>query len=183
MKKFIKYYSLFILLISFFIISCSSSENKKILGFFFDGVEVSNLDDEKDQKTIEKQIEKNESAGSIVTIFYHQVYKEKLCDNCHDPEIGNGLVEPEPDLCYMCHTNFADEFENIHYPVFDGECGVCHKPHQSEFPKLLTMEVRELCLTCHDDPVTPENEIHFSLGKINCLECHNPHGSNNESLL
>ncbi len=184
MNKTLKYYLILVFLImSSIFISCSGDGSKDVLSFFFDGVEEDAIEENKTENPVNAEAEVAEVAETKPQLFYHEVYKEKLCDNCHDPEKGNNLVEDQPDLCYMCHEDFSSKFEYVHYPVEAGECTGCHSPHYSNYPKLLIAEGKEVCLPCHDDPDVLENEIHISLEETPCYECHNPHGGDDSTML
>jgi predicted CXXCH cytochrome family protein len=89
-------------------------------------------------------------------------------------------------LCLDCHEKL-EEFlkgKTNHGPVEEGECIVCHDPHQSESKFLITEKtLPELCFTCHEDNITTQQFVHGPVAGGDCVVCHNPHASQNEFLL
>lgn len=137
------------------------------------------------------------------------------CANCHDPHGGDtpkmltaGLVK----LCETCHDEVvtkakAKDSRSVHSAVLEGKaCMSCHKPHVSEFAKLLKAKPMDACLSCHDKPLTvaaaaPGGEpvtrtipsvkeqlatskhIHPPMDDKDCGLCHTAHASSHVSLL
>jgi predicted CXXCH cytochrome family protein len=67
--------------------------------------------------------------------------------------------------------------KNIHKPVKDGNCGLCHDPHASDYDFRLTDFQANLCVGCHDSMVTgmTSKHIHEPLLETGCTDCHDPH--------
>ncbi len=112
------------------------------------------------------------------------------CSVCHKsvatphPQKGKktfALNEPMPLLCTTCHDEVGKK-ANVHPPVKDGDCTVCHDPHSSAQPKLLVDGMKELCGTCHDKVVAFPN-MHGPVETGDCTACHAPHDSANKKLL
>ena len=126
----------------------------------------------------------------------------KECLKCHNPHKSDNsalLISPQPKLCLDCHsTEIKDgrgriiaatekivENNNNHKPFAEGQCTVCHLPHQvdshrrlnenypSQFYASFTGETYDLCLSCHENlnenlskPKTPI-DTEFRNGKLN----------------
>jgi predicted CXXCH cytochrome family protein len=165
--------------------ACSQAGKQKVLAFFFDGVESpdSTQSNGNSGSPMEgKNTEADEYTQSTQNYFYHAIYAEKECGICHDSEKGNQLTAELPDLCYQCHTNFSEEYENLHVPIAMGECGECHHAHMARNEKLLLSDTQTLCFACHEEADIRASETHSEIGETDCTECHNPHGSDNENL-
>lgn len=168
----------------FFIFGCSN----KTMSFFFDGVPqlsdslfLASLDSiQKSDST-----DKNETAVNVIKSRFklHAPYQEKSCNSCHDENSMGLFVEPQPELCYQCHEDFADTYKILHGPVEGGECTSCHSPHMSENEKILLRTGQKLCFYCHDEQDVLSFENHEDIEDTNCIECHNPHGGDDENLL
>lgn len=166
--------------------SCSSGEGKEVLSFFFDGVD----DNSKTEETVDTLVAYNQEEGefNLVTkktpqVFYHEPYKGKGCDNCHDLKAGNKLYESQPALCYNCHDDFNSQYSVLHGPVAAGYCTACHNPHLAKNEKLLKREGQDICLYCHQKSDVFRNEMHSDIGDTNCTECHDPHGGDDRFLM
>ncbi len=166
---------------------CVTQKNYKILSFFFDGVP-----DPVQQKTVSEDTLRQEngtvamqvtSTRNNVQYYYHEGIRDKSCDNCHDPDAGNRLSEPQPVVCYNCHDDFSEQYETVHGPVAGGYCTACHNIHRSQNEHLLKYTSPELCLYCHDSQDVFANEVHEDMEDADCRECHNPHGADGEFLL
>lgn len=96
------------------------------------------------------------------------------------------LFKQGSSLCYACHEKFEQFLRDKiqHLPVEEGECLVCHDPHQSN-NKFLLMEdsLPVLCFYCHEDNMTKQKFVHGPVAAGDCVVCHNPHASKNEFLL
>lgn len=138
------------------------------------------------------------------------------CTNCHDPHGGEtkklltmGLVK----LCETCHDEVVAKvkdkaFLSRHSVILEGKaCMSCHKPHASEFPRLLASAPMDTCLKCHDKPIevavatpgatTPATRfipdvkqqiaerkyVHPPMKERDCSMCHAAHASKHVSLL
>jgi len=166
--------------------ACSSGSSEGVLKFFFDGVLSS--DTTKNITSVEEIVDTGSTKDPVVqlvtpTIFFHDPYKEKMCDNCHDKGYSNSTFMPPPELCYQCHEEFSSTFTNLHYPVDEGECNFCHNPHKSKYDNLLLLSISELCAECHDVDEIISGDLHEGINNDECMDCHNPHGSNDEALM
>ena len=117
------------------------------------------------------------------------------CTDCHNPH-GSGT---ESDLhqvslndnCYSCHQEKRGPFLFEHAPVTE-DCSLCHRPHGSVHPRLLTARGPGQCQQCHSAAFHPSLPYGGEglpggapnanlLGK-NCMNCHSQvHGSNHPS--
>lgn len=190
MRKFIYGYLIYTVLLSVLLIinfSCSSSEGKKILSIFFDGVPQG--ENEKlaaDSLLVSNENKKkqgNNKKRVVQQMFFHPPYQARECYNCHNLQAGNELIEQPPKLCYTCHEDFNNQFAVLHGPVASGYCTQCHNPHSSKLPKLLKRKGQELCLYCHEKSDVFKNAVHEDIDDTNCIECHNPHGGEDRFLL
>jgi predicted CXXCH cytochrome family protein len=89
-------------------------------------------------------------------------------------------------LCFGCHEKLEQSLQGKtnHLPFEEGECIVCHDPHQSDSKFLLTEEtLADVCFNCHEDTMTTQNYVHGPVAGGDCIVCHNPHASQNEFLL
>jgi len=178
MKKWLVYIGLVVI----FLGGCSPAARYKIARVVFDGVPPP-TSGKGEGKTESSPGESPEQPGSSSKpsspIFYsHYPYAEGSCDNCHDPQASNGLIEEGNKLCLTCHDDILTGAKVVHLPA-EEDCLICHEPHRSKNAKLLKQPVEELCLTCHDkDDI---EELHGEI--MTCTNCHNPHQSNEEKLL
>lgn len=115
------------------------------------------------------------------------------CSGCHAVH-GSGneksLVEATvTQTCVACHDEKRGPFIFEHDPVTE-DCGLCHKPHGSMLPSLLTSRPPFLCQQCHlaashpsrlpDGTALMAND--FNLRAKGCVNCHSQvHGSNHPS--
>ncbi len=110
----------------------------------------------------------------------HPSYVKGQCGACHTTKNGESadLKMEMPELCYSCHTNY-EKNDFIHGPVGAGACTLCHNPHESKNPKLLTSNsVNELCTSCHankGDMLNSGENIHPPV-QDSCINCHDAHG-------
>lgn len=114
----------------------------------------------------------------------------ETCESCHEsvatphPQKGTKtfkLTQEPPDLCYTCHEKFGTKSE-VHPPVQQGVCTMCHNPHSSNEPKLLAQPLKDLCGTCHADHVDFK-VVHGPVSAGDCTACHTPHESDTKKLL
>ncbi|MCX6273573.1 MAG: cytochrome c3 family protein [Bacteroidetes bacterium] len=115
------------------------------------------------------------------------------CDACHQKNEnehpkqdvkGFTLVQELPGLCYNCHTPNNTK-TNVHPPVKNGKCNICHEPHSSDNAKLMKEpRAGTLCVACHDNLGIEEfKSRHKPVADLNCQDCHDPHQSDNPKLL
>ncbi len=160
------------------------------------------------------------------------LYRKEACGSCHLIHFGdhrNLLQFSERELCLNCHgkddnskgkekglRNIKKELENkkhLHGPIKDDKCSVCHDPHGSSYPRLLTGPypsefyanykpgIYGFCLGCHEENLLrfPETTVNteFRNGNKNlhyvhsarklkgrtCRTCHAPHASDYDKLI
>jgi predicted CXXCH cytochrome family protein len=131
--------------------------------------------------------------------FHHKVLEGLIkCSDCHNPHGGFETrllrLTTGPDAaCVKCHTNKQGPFVFEHAPVRVEGCAICHIPHGSSNPKLLTRShVFQLCIECHTNTgAVPEEgapgvpSFHdLTTERIrNCVTCHTAiHGSNTHNF-
>jgi predicted CXXCH cytochrome family protein len=112
------------------------------------------------------------------------------CATCHEsvstphPKKGTKtfkLTQEPPALCQTCHEAFGTK-KQVHPPAQEGMCTMCHNPHASDEPKLLTRPMKELCGTCHADHLDFK-VVHGPVSAGACTACHAPHESDDKTLL
>jgi predicted CXXCH cytochrome family protein len=175
-----------IVMLAFF--GCSAVHRHKTLTFFFDGVPDTN--GMQSTKILDSK-EKTDSAGmkgfiakaDKPKIYYHEPFKERKCDACHDKSTMGKFLKPQPMLCYQCHDDFSQKFKVVHGPVGGGYCTACHNPHSGDSEKLLKRPGQRLCLYCHSSVQVMKNEMHKDIADANCTDCHNPHGGEDRTML
>ncbi|TAL74940.1 MAG: hypothetical protein EPN88_03595 [Bacteroidetes bacterium] len=156
--------------------------------FFFDGVPSRDI-----VKTDSSNKSKNDTAYSEISgpvaiienpeFTVHSPYREKECFSCHDENSKSELLMPQPDLCYICHDDFANKYKYVHGPVSGGYCTQCHNAHMSKEKKLLIRVGQKLCLYCHDSGSVFKTETHKDIADSDCTLCHNPHGGEDRFIL
>jgi DmsE family decaheme c-type cytochrome len=128
--------------------------------------------------------------------FNHPIMQGKMdCTGCHSPhgdDTGEGFQQlTANDTCYQCHAEKRGPYLWEHAPVSE-DCGLCHNPHGSTQPGMLTKRAPLLCQSCHSQSGHPSVAFDTSglpdgmpsqylLGQ-SCLNCHTQvHGSNHPS--
>jgi len=118
-----------------------------------------------------------------------------VCTDCHSPHasVSAGLLKRATlnELCFDCHAEFRGPVLFDHAPVSE-DCSLCHQPHGSNHPALLTRRPPLLCQSCHSQRGHPS--ISFTDGSLpggnpsamvlgrSCMNCHTQiHGSNHPS--
>lgn len=180
--------ALFIMVLSIYLSSCSSTNQYKFLSFFFDGVPNPDVQaaiqkrdsiSRKDSTSLAENLNIDTSPkGSI-----HSPYQEKECATCHDQSAMGKFTELQPKLCYQCHEDFSSRYKVLHGPVGGGHCTACHNPHLSENVSLLKRTNQSLCLFCHEQKQVLALEPHQDIESTSCTECHNPHGGDDKYIL
>jgi predicted CXXCH cytochrome family protein len=172
----------FIMVITVFMVGqCSPYAGHKMLTFFFDGVpeedSITSQDSENEGLMIDStSLATGLSVPDPEVPVLHYPYGERDCAACHDPNSMESMTEPQPGLCYTCHTDLSTQFQYLHGPAAGGYCTACHDPHQSESEKLLRFTGERLCFYCHKAESVYKNEMHRDLDGMLCTECHHPHG-------
>lgn len=128
-------------------------------------------------------------------------YGQMGCTSCHNlHETDNDKLlnaETVNDTCFDCHADKRGPFLWEHQPATE-DCSLCHSPHGSNQPEMLTQRSPFLCQSCHSSqghPSMPNDDSGlierrfpplrtgsaFLLGRA-CSNCHTKvHGSNHPS--
>ncbi|RMH81712.1 MAG: hypothetical protein D6681_17755 [Calditrichaeota bacterium] len=167
-------------------LNCSPETRYRVLSTVFDGVPApESLTAPPDTATVSTTRPTPEVApvpSHEPTLFLHDPYAERSCEDCHNEQEGNKLFAAMPDLCYDCHDDFSEEYKYVHGPVASGYCTQCHNPHKAPYEKLLIRSTEELCFYCHEQADVYKNEEHEDVEPSECLDCHNPHGGDEWNL-
>jgi predicted CXXCH cytochrome family protein len=159
-----------------------------MLTFFFDGVpskdSIANVSETNaEMHSNDKEEFRTTPIVSNVDFIVHYPYQEKDCYSCHNENSKSEIIAKQPDLCYTCHDDFAGKYKYLHGPVATGYCTICHNPHMSKQPKLLTRVGQQVCLYCHESKSVFKNDVHKELDGAECTDCHNPHGGEDRFIL
>jgi predicted CXXCH cytochrome family protein len=158
------------------------------------------------------------------------LFIRQKCGNCHVSHFSNTnnllISATEMDLCLTCHgkddysksdalRNIKKELEgkkDLHGPIKEKRCVVCHDPHGSDNFRLLTgpypvtfyagykKGIYEFCLKCHEKILLfPDTSIYTNFRNdkqnlhylhvakrrkgLTCKACHEPHASNWPKLI
>ena len=128
--------------------------------------------------------------------FAHPIMEGKMdcvgCHSMHADTVATQLARLDTnDTCFQCHAEKRGPYLWEHAPVSE-DCGLCHSPHGSNHPGMLTKRAPLLCQSCHSQAGHPSiaNDAggladgvpsRFLLGQ-NCTNCHSQvHGSNHPS--
>lgn len=138
------------------------------------------------------------------TFWVHGPFGARQCERCHnlsqstnfrdDPDqatrdpltsgsiaFASRLAMPKNELCISCHSSHSassakERSLQVHAPVFDGNCTVCHHPHQTQRRfMLLASDNRAVCTRCHDPTEDKVMATHVNESRVDCIECHNAH--------
>lgn len=116
--------------------------------------------------------------------FVHPI-TETGCQFCHEATgekhpgktSGFKVTSSYPDMCYMCHDD-KNHMENVHSPVSEGDCSVCHDPHSAPNKSLISDYFGEnACLDCHYIDTESATTVHGPVMEGDCQNCHDPHQS------
>lgn len=130
----------------------------------------------------------NEQKAEFVRPFRHRVNEGLVsCSDCHNVHGGTvskqlRTTASQEATCFKCHADKRGPFVFEHEPVKSEGCSICHTPHGSTNPRLLTRaRVNSLCLECHTNiPAGPHPQNTKSQA---CVLCHSSiHGSNSSSV-
>ena len=166
--------------------SCGPTERHRMMTYLFDGVpplpgQVA------DRSLYDVNDTGATGEGGAGGWTVHEPLKD--CTQCHanrrrarfSREVQ--LVEAPPQLCFRCHTEYANPSGWVHGPVATGECLFCHEPHKTRNAALLTDPVPELCYRCHDREAMALIENHTEASYANCIRCHEGHAAPTRWLL
>ncbi|NOZ75866.1 MAG: hypothetical protein GXO90_10940 [FCB group bacterium] len=123
----------------------------------------------------------------------HVPVDEADCLTCHKQNKRNhpggrgteiGLVSKNIEsICTTCHEVDTSE-KDLHPPVADGSCTVCHDPHQSDQNFLLKGNTAaDVCSDCHDTGSRDKEFVHGPVAVGACDICHSGHGNLKNTLL
>ena len=138
------------------------------------------------------QIQRSETQKA----FAHPLRQGKMdCVGCHAMHSDNVATQLARlnvnDTCQQCHAEKRGPYLWEHAPVSE-DCGLCHAPHGSSHPGMLTKRAPLLCQSCHSQAGHPSiandagglangTPSRFLLGQ-SCMNCHSQvHGSNHPS--
>lgn len=181
------------------LLGCNPNTRYEVTTFFFTGVPPPEDEKEKFGVAAEKvargsQVKKK--LASKPEIITHAPYTQRRCDLCHGKislstlkrrgGIPGSEVVPSKDVCLGCHPNKSPsraftEGLWLHAPASQGNCNLCHCPHQSTIPARLTEKISKICIQCHSEGYKMNTPEHRNAAE--CLSCHNPHLGNNSLLL
>ena len=128
--------------------------------------------------------------------FSHPLFEGKMdCSGCHSTHGETAALQfvrqTLNDTCYGCHAEKRGPYLWEHAPVSE-DCGLCHAPHGSNHPGMLTRRAPLLCQSCHSQSGHPSipysadglpagTPSPYLLGQ-SCMNCHSQvHGSNHPS--
>lgn len=144
-----------------------------------------------------------EQKAQFTMPFRHKVLEGIVkCSDCHNPHGGfeskqQRLTTGTDAACAKCHTDKQGPFAFEHSPVKVEGCAICHTPHGSSNPKLLTRSnTFQLCIECHSNAhqlvlredgegaPAPPGFHNLTQERIrNCTTCHTAiHGSNSHNF-
>jgi len=160
------------------LLGCSAEKRYRVLSFFFDGVPAPGGGT------------RSGEAGGKRVVYSHRPYAEGKCGSCHpsdqiDMSIGQptSITALSSDTCLKCHEKAPREFAVMHGPVAAVQCLLCHTPHESAAPHLLTSFPPRVCVQCHaPETMLPKRPEHAD-EKADCLTCHVGHGGTSHGLL
>ena len=191
-------------------LGCDRAARYKVKTFFFTGVPpLEGEENERAKKPHTLALLRlAEKQRPKIVLYSHTPFAQGKCSKCHQGSVGarfrmvekkkgppvfrigggmpGPLLKPKTELCIMCHDDFVPEKVKqmrlwLHSPKPEGDCGVCHDPHQSKFPNQMRQKPSKLCRSCH--PRCPSLEAHGMNEVDDCLICHNPHIGLNRKML
>ncbi|MEK6528270.1 MAG: cytochrome c3 family protein [Nitrospirota bacterium] len=194
-----------------FTYGCDAYTKRKVLVFLFpplkkeEKVEIKKEGEEK-----ATPVKKEKAVITQLAYFIHGPKAENQCYQCHESSnslafrktdskdvssalkteesmMSGRLVTPLTELCIACHNSKSQKIAGargllLHGPVANGECTLCHEPHQSLSQFLLLKKNSiELCTECHKEGYIKKTPKHMTSEE--CISCHNPHAGKNSFLL
>ncbi len=118
------------------------------------------------------------------------------CGACHEPHAARFprlLNAQGRDLCLRCHVATGLEIDRaaggggvVHEPAL-GDCMVCHDPHATDEPAMLSADPVTLCTGCHQEVArtldTAPTQHAAVTTERTCLNCHRAHTASRAALL
>ena len=174
------------------LLGCDRVARHKVLTFFFEGVPP--LDSDSQVEEMEATVEESEAAAALkeeaVKVARQRVSSKhkvgKDCGQCHLEQGGwdrERLIEPLPDLCYSCHTDYSTAGGYLHGPVAAGDCVFCHDSQQTKYVHLQKQPQPKLCYQCHLQEDIASVADHQDKQHEICTECHDPHAGSTRDFL
>lgn len=117
------------------------------------------------------------------------------CGRCHDMKKNRELASIHGDLnlppasCSGCHPAHASDLgklvrANLHYPLTQGKCSVCHGGGDERSIKVEgTADRCRLCHTFEKEMQAKGETIHDPVASGDCTTCHDPHMSSRRAFL
>ena len=172
---------------SFCYLGCAPDTRYKVLSIFFDGVPKPGEEKAKISGTENEPGQKGAAAPAIPpkAVSDHAPWRNRECFACHESESSLVAISTGASLCVKCHVEYVrpNPVDWVHGPVALGQCKMCHLPHKSDYPGLLTAPESDLCRRCHNDPDLMEWPFHKADAGKACTACHDPHMAGNRLLL
>ena len=180
-------------LVSSCFLGCSPDTRYKVLSFFFDGVPKPG--EEGTQRVggpSGAEVTPGREggpppapAGPPPPVSEHAPWRNRECFACHEAESSLVAFAKGPALCSKCHGEYVhpNPMDWVHGPVALGQCQLCHQPHKSDYPSLLTAPELDLCRRCHAEPDLLDWPFHKAAAGKSCSTCHDPHMAGNRLLL
>jgi predicted CXXCH cytochrome family protein len=168
---------------------CASNTKHKWLSFFFDGVPSPRgvptpLRPEHPQAgsaNLSPGLGGPPSVEPLTVV--HQPYADRKCTDCHASNYSQRLKGEVSAICASCHKMFLVKAKYSHAPIEDGQCTLCHLPHQAKEKFLLVKNIRELCFDCHEPEDVFKTKTCEESPDRPCTACHDPHQENRKFLL
>ncbi|MBU4151579.1 MAG: cytochrome c3 family protein, partial [Proteobacteria bacterium] len=120
----------------------------------------------------------------------HGPFADRSCIECHNPHgtpFKKFTSKDRSALCFTCHSEsegMASSGKVVHFPIKQGECTLCHDPHQSNAAYHLKFDsIVELCTSCHSKSMVKYKYMHDPFESGDCNACHSPHISDFKRLL
>lgn len=117
----------------------------------------------------------------------HRAMTEAGCAGCHIIHRGGPFLLQAGSVkgaCVTCHP--PQQAGHDHPPYATGRCDLCHEPHGSDAPGLLTGGVgSDHCRLCHAPVVELVNTAAYSHARLDgsCQACHAPHTAPADKLM
>jgi len=164
---------------------CDDVKHHETLTFFFDGVPPLPAEMSGD----ERYDPNADGTARRPTGGWYVHEPLQNCTECHGDRRRRSfsrqvqLVAEVPQLCYRCHDQVVAGEGWVHGPVATGDCLLCHEPHKTKNPFLLTKLAPSLCYECHEPEVVHLVERHAEESYAECTECHEGHAGATKTLL
>lgn len=164
------------LVIALVIWGCSQSARERFAHFFFEVPTETEAISPPAEAAAPPATPESDAAPPPAVRFasLHAPFRDRDCVGCHDASQRMQVRANYAESCKDCHGGYFTEAVG-HSPVTDGDCALCHLPHQSVHPALLRQPVYETCVDCHEPPAELSQPAHAGTGVENCVRCHDAH--------